>query len=243
MIPPSKTTAVIRLLTSCRCLLWRLTSKEVVVATEIDEPRFLSQEDKYSKYPDAPAAHSQSRRITVGTGFNSIHPHLFGSLRRLWDRPSHCLSSPYDQRDASKANERDPTIYRSRKLHLNPKSAVPIPNIWDTRYDAHSEVRNSSVPFEFYVLSTPIAIRKVMSTVWCYRELVARRKLDAVKSLREFVKIYNSKVQWETVTIVWLDHGSLGIVDWIGVWIKPDEDHCNDIGSVELEQEDTKSCE
>jgi len=68
-------------------------------------------------------------------------------------------------------------------------------------------------------------------------------KLDAVKSLREFVKIYNSKVQWETVTIVWLDHGNPAIVDWIGVWRKPDEDHCNDIGLVQLEYEDTKNGE
>jgi len=35
-----KTAPVIRLLTSCRCLLPRLTPKELVVVTEIDEPRF-----------------------------------------------------------------------------------------------------------------------------------------------------------------------------------------------------------
>jgi len=91
-----KTTPAIRLLTSCRCLLSRLTRS----------PRHYwnwrttvaSEEDKYSKYPAAPAAHSQSRRITVGTGFNSIHPRLFGSLRRLWEAISQSVIAIWPSR-------------------------------------------------------------------------------------------------------------------------------------------------
>ena len=159
-----KTTPVIRSLTSCRCLLSRLTRSSRRYWNW--RTTISSQEDKYSNYPDAPAAHSQSRRITVATGFNSIHPRLFGSLRRLWDRPSHCLSSPSDQRDASKANEREANNFLESQTASQSPELLHSPNIWVTPYEAPSEVDTKHLSMLILCLWHAIEIQKAISKQW-----------------------------------------------------------------------------